>query len=73
MVQVYTLFLCDLSGCWIYQLAAGDPVSKPTTATEFVTTPSAGNMRAAFEHILEICLVVIWGTGQQRRRVSWRL
>ena len=38
-----------------------DPVSKLTTA-ELVTTPSARNMRAAFERILETFPVIIRGS-----------
>ena len=38
-MQSDPLFLRDLSGRGIYQLAVGDPISKPT-ATELVTTPS---------------------------------
>ena len=59
MVQTDTLFLRDLSGHRIYQLAACDSASR-LTATEFVP-PSAHTMRAAFERILETIPVVIRG------------
>ena len=60
-MQADSLFLRDPSGRWIYQLAACDPVSKPTTTAEPVTTPSARDMRASFERILETFPVVILG------------
>ena len=61
MVQAGILFLRDPSGRWVYQLTVCNPVSK-LTAAELITTPSAHNMRAAFERILKIFPVVIRGT-----------
>ena len=59
-MQAGTLFLCNPFGRWIYQLTVCNPFSK-LVAAELVTAPSARDMRAAFEHILEIFPVVIQG------------
>ena len=59
-MQADTLFLRNSSGRGIYQLTVYDPVSK-LTAAELVTTPSARNMRVAFERILEAFPVEIRG------------
>ena len=71
-VQADTLFLRDLSGRGIYQLTVCDRVSK-LTAAELLTTPSAHNMRAAFEHIPETFQVVIRSPDRQRLRVPRNL
>ena len=71
-MQADTLFLRDLSGRGIYLLTVCDPVSK-LTAAELLTTPSAHNMRAAFEHIPQTFPVVIRSPDRQRLRVPWHL